>query len=342
MRFFLSSLLAVLLATAATTTAWAQGDEIGGAPGHPGDDPELREAYELALIRVRAWADGLELDTVALQANEPPIAGKKKLAEMLDLQLIFYHRGDEEERELVLGRVAEWVEQTRRPEYQDLLDCSDEDFAANSLSYMRIYILIDTFGLLEEQDLEAIRKVQSRMDADMPNRGPWQKAMFARYYQQLGLELPEILVGIGLEEGLVAGRLPLARYELRNAYNLMHEGFVASEYGSRHDQELFDAEDLVYLQSILIPLQRFAVDKRGFDLMGETVSSNSYLGFTQDPSYRAAVEVMLAGQNENGSWGNYEKHREEFGDLIEVHAYLHTSMVCAQALYDCFERERAH
>lgn len=42
-------------------------------------------------------------------------------------------------------------------------------------------------------------------------------------------------------------------------------------------------------------------------------------------------------QNENGSWGNYEKAREKWGDLLDAHLYLHTTAIAIRALIESFE-----
>ncbi|HKI84519.1 MAG TPA: hypothetical protein VKA63_09300, partial [Candidatus Krumholzibacteria bacterium] len=62
------------------------------------------------------------------------------------------------------------------------------------------------------------------------------------------------------------------------------------------------------------------------------------LGFTEDPSYQEAFALILESQNENGSWGDYEQHRAVYGDTLEVEGYLHTTLVCVQALVDVAER----
>jgi hypothetical protein len=154
----------------------------------------------------------------------------------------------------------------------------------------------------------------------------------------LGLEKPEALEGETLEGGIVERRVPLEKYGLNEAYELTHEVFVAFDYGALDEQALFDDEDLLYLHLVLLPLQQLTVQKQGFDLMGEVVSCNTYLGFTEDPSYRDAVESILAGQNENGSWGDYEAHRGTYGDTLEAQGYLHTTLVCVAALIDVFDR----
>ena len=235
--------------------------------------------------------------------------------------------------------LADPIAQVRTPEYQDLLTCTEVEFEANSLSYLRVYVLLDAFGLLEDADRDAAKLAQPRLDAEMAKRGAWQRAMFAQYYDQLGLEKPEALANTALSGGIVEQRKPLAEFDLTAAYGITHEVFVAYDYGRRSEQDLFDDKDLIYLRTILLPLQRIAVQKRGFDLMGEVVSCNTYLDNVEDSSYRAAVEIMLASQNENGSWGDYEAHRESYGDTLEAQAYLHTTLVCVAALIDVFERE---
>ncbi len=316
-------------------------------------------SIEPYLVRARQFADHLELNAAQLEAHDPPIAGKKKLAELLDLYLLLLRRESRESaRSTILARIDSLTLQVRTPGYQDLSHYSPKEFDANALSYLRVYVLLDRVHRFTPQDRAQLEGVKDLLDASIERRGAWQREMFAKYYRQLGLELPANLVdaegsdpsaqsaqgpdtdslATAREATVVARRIPFNQFNLQRAYSLTHEVFVAFDYGQNKEQKRFDADELQYLRSVLIPLQQLTVRKKSLDLLAEVLSCRAYLGFTEDPSYQKAFALILESQNENGSWGDYEQHRAVYGDTLEVEGYLHTTLVCVQALVDVAER----
>ncbi len=261
-------------------------------------------------------------------------------------------------RSAILARLDSLTLQVRTPAYQNLSRCTPAEFDANALSYLRVYVLLERLHRFTPQDREQIERVKTLFDTSLARRGAWQREMFAKYYQRLGLTLPASLSDSADSTGssdlahgsaadsltsprattIVSRRIPFAQFNLQRAYALTHEVFVAFDYGQKNQQERFDADDLRYLRSVLIPLQRLTVRKKSLDLLAEVLSCCAYLGFTEDPSYQEAFQLILQSQNENGSWGDYESHRAVYGDTLEVEGYLHTTLVCVQALVDVSER----
>ena len=311
------------------------------------------------LAGAHRFADGLVLNAAQLESHDPPIAGKKKLAELLDLYLLLLKRETSEAgRAAIFCRLDSLTLQVRTPAYQNLPRCSAAELDANALSYLRVYVLLDRIHRLTPEDKEQIGRVKALLDESLARRGPWQREMFAEYYRRLGLALPAVLrdstdppdedgpangssadsLSSSRDATVVSQRIPFAQYNLQRAYALTHEVFAAFDYGEREQQQRFDEEDLRYLKSVLIPLQQLTVRKQSLDLLAEVLSCRAYLGFNEDPSYRQALGLILTSQNANGSWGDYEAHREVYGDTLEVEGYLHTTLVCVQALVDVSRR----
>jgi hypothetical protein len=320
-------------------------------------DEMAESAIEPQLARARAFADGLNLNVAQLEAHDPPIAGKKKLAELLDLYLLLLRRESSDTgRSVILARIDSLTSQVRTPGYQNLSQLGPDEFDASALSYLRVYVLLQRVHLFTQRDREQIEGVKNLLDASIARRGAWQREMFGEYYRRLGLELPPTLSDstdsdADLAQGsaadslagarfttVISRRIPFTQFNLQRAYALTHEVFVAFDYGQKKEQKRFDAGDLQYLRSVLVPLQQLTVKKKSLDLLAEVLSCRAYLGFTQDPSYQQAYALILASQNKNGSWGDYEQHRSVYGDTLEVEGYLHTTLVCVQALIDVSER----
>jgi hypothetical protein len=88
---------------------------------------------------------------------------------------------------------------------------------------------------------------------------------------------------------------------------------------------------------VLPPLIERYVAAKNADLVGELLSSMTYLGWHGDPAYARAVLYLLDAQNPNGTWGEYEAYRPQFGKYLEHHVYLHTTMVVLAALMEVYE-----
>lgn len=305
----------------------------GGAPPVEAQ----RAAYLRAKAAARAWLDRLEVDCADLQRHN--VKGKKKLAEILDAYLSLYrHAPDAAEREGIRKRVEALTQQTRRPEYHNLRDCPEAELTQNSMSYLRVLVLMDEFGLDTNAYREEVRRAKPRLDAHIEKRGPWQRAMFREYYDKLGLELPPVLTGTPpMEEGVISRRAPVAEIDDRAAYDLTHEVFVAFHYGLERKQTKFGPADLEYARWVFPALVARYVERRNPDLVGELVSCMTYLGWRSDPACRRGIEYLLASQNLDGSWGSYERHRPTYGKYLEQHVYLHTTMVVLDALIHVFE-----
>jgi hypothetical protein len=135
-------------------------------------------------------------------------------------------------------------------------------------------------------------------------------------------------------EGVVARRLPKARYRPATGYALTHEVSTAFRYGLRRTQDVFERDDLDYLRQVLPGLViRFAA-RKDLDLVAELVSSMTYLELHALPAYRTGVDLLLGSQNSNGTWGDYERHRATYGDDVDQKFYLHTTMVTLRALLE--------
>jgi hypothetical protein len=286
--------------------------------------------------KARKWLDGLQVNCAELIQNN--VKGKKKLTEILDAYLsLFRLAKDPAEKEGIRRRVDELTLQTKTAEYHNMASCPDEEFKENSMSYLRTAVLMEELGLDTSHYLREILAVKPRMDAHFETRGPWQRAMFAEYYDKFGLEKPPLLQGIPMEAGIISQRIPLEKYNNNMTYDLTHEVFVAFHYGLKRKQDRFSAADLAYAKDMLPKLTLRYLGRKDPDLVAELTSCMTYLGWHSDPAYRQGIEYLLGVQNSSGTWGNYERYREKYGKYLEHHVYLHTTMVVLESLTEAFE-----
>ena len=313
--------------------------ECKGGGSDPSIQPQDPRAgrYRHARSTALAWLDRLRVDTVELQ--EHGVKGKKKLGEILGGYWTFYKYSESaEQRAHIRRRVEQLTEQVKTRAYHNMLTCSDAELKQNSMSYFRVLVMMERFDLEPSAYRRRLLEAKGRFDAHLSQRGDWQRAMFAEYYEHFELKKPPVIQDARAKYGVISRRLPQAKYDDRAAYRLTHEVFVAFDYGERTEQARFDADDLAYLERTLPTLSQRIQQAKNPDLLAELLSCMTYLGFTADPRFTAGIDYLLESQNESGSWGSYESYREQYGKFLEQHLYLHTTVVASSALLEAFER----
>ena len=66
------------------------------------------------------------------------------------------------------------------------------------MSVFRVLKLMDQLHLDTTFYKEQLSQLMPRMNSHMMRRGPWQRAMFAKYYEDYGLTKPDILQKLGV------------------------------------------------------------------------------------------------------------------------------------------------
>src|SRR5262245_26104311 len=161
--------------------------------------------------------------------------------------------------------------------------------------------------------------------------------MFVEYYDRFGLAKPDFLAAVPMAKGIMAQRTPAAKVSHDGAYDLTHEVFVAFDYGGQHTAVGLTPGDRVYAAEVLPELLQRSLGARDPDLAGELISCLRYPGHRASPACRPGLDYLLDNQNSNGSWGDYERYRKQFGPYLEHHVYLHTTMVVLDALLAAYE-----
>jgi hypothetical protein len=293
-----------------------------------------RGAYSLSMRRAREWLDTLHVDPAALRSRG--IKGKKRLVELLDAYRRLWKVASEEARPQLLTRIREVVRVTYEPRYHDMLSIGDEWFKQDATSYLRAAVLMDRLGLDTRMYREEILRIHDRLNGHMKRRGPHQRRVFHWYYRHFGLEEPFPLQN-ALEAGVIARRKAPSGISGGQAYELTHEIYALFEYGDKLDTSPFSPEDVEYLHVVLPELTRRYVERNNPDLVAELVECQHYLRMHQDPSYRGAVEFLLAAQNGDGSWGSYGRQRQNLGEYVKLEFELHTTLVAIGALTAVFD-----
>jgi hypothetical protein len=312
------------------------------APGAPGaaavralPDLPRRAGFESAVARARRWLDKVDVDPVELE--ERGYGGAKLLAEILNAYAVLDRfAAVADDRAAIRARVAALARHVERPEYHAIADADDEAFARSSMSYLRVAILLERFGVDVTGYRRWIGELRPRLDAHMPARGGYQRGVFALYYDHFVMPRPAVLSAGASDRGVVSQRLPALSYDERTMYELTHWVFLAFEYGARTDQDLFDAGDLAYLRATVPELVYDAMRIPDPDIVAELRSCMTYLGMHDDPMARKALDFLLDRQNEDGTWGDYEMLRIAHGRFVDQAYSLHTTQVALIALVEAY------
>ncbi len=283
-----------------------------------------------ALDRTAGWLDGLHLDPFALRAKG--LNGRKQLVALLDAWRWLYLVAEGPRKEAIAARIAKVVAPVAEARFHDLATTDDVTFKQVATSYLRCAFLMDKLGLDTTNYLAEIRKVQKRFDDHMPMRGHHQKLAMRSYYQHFGLTFPGGLITGRPKGSLITQRRPAVAIGLIDSYHLAHEVMAAYDFGDRPEATPYSAADLTYLETVLHMLMLHHIERKDPDILAELVFSAILIDRARLPSVPRAIEVMLAAQNANGSFGSYPRVEAKLGRLADFEVYVHTAMVVNHAI----------
>jgi hypothetical protein len=296
--------------------------------GHRGD-------YERAIRRAGAWLEPLSVDPAELRAHG--IKGKKKLVELIDAWGRLYQVAEGGRAQAdILARIDLLAEVTRTDAYHDMLEIDDVSFKQDATSYLRAAYLLDGLGLDIERYRAGIAEAEPRLDAHMPQRGPFQQYGFHVYYAHFGLEEPFPLAS-ALEDGLIARRAPAETMDRYDAYAVTHEIFMPYDYGDDLEATPFTVDDLRYLRVVLPQLVDVWMARQDPDLVAELVSCLRFIRAVDLPAYTEGLAFLLRTQHPDGHWGDYRAEAERIGAWATTYKLeLHTTTVAIDALTVAF------
>jgi hypothetical protein len=142
-------------------------------------------------------------------------------------------------------------------------------------------------------------------------------------------------------KGLLAARRGTDSLSVEDVYALVHEVFYLSDQGDR-DMKWPSADARLWAQAALPFLVRRAIRDDDADLLAELLVATRFAGFSSNEAFADGVRHLLTRQNENGSFGRYERRRAELARAgsrfdVDVGGYLHTTEVAIWALVQARE-----
>jgi hypothetical protein len=294
-----------------------------------------RQRYETALKQALRFLGRLEVDPVALKRSPIKIAGKKKLAEILDAHALIARRGPPRLQSAAQLGFRRAAQPAYRKAYHDMARVDDRTFKQNSTSYLRVAYLMDRMKMDTAVYQKHLRAIHSRLDAHLAGRGPHQQLMFRLYYKHFGLKTPFALHTAFRHCWTKRHRNPY-RIGRMYAYQMTHEIFAAHRFGKTTQKSLWTAADRDYLSRALNVLTVSYLHRKNLDLAAELLTAMHVLDLHGMPVFREGLALLFKGQNENGSFGRYPRLRRRYGDAVDVKYVLHTTLVAIEALITAF------
>ncbi len=289
--------------------------------------------YKKLLNRTLQFANNLDFNLAYIRNKG--LKDKKYLAEFLGLYLKLNKSAiSKKQKKEIRKRLAPFYKETLKASYHNMATVNDKLFKANSMSYMRIMWLLNELGYDISLYKKELEKVQKRMDNHMNVRGPWQRAVFDKYYDFFKIKKPIALNNAKKLKGSIGTKEKLVFYDRAKAYEITHFIFAAYDYGNKKTQSRFDNQDLNYLKEILPQIIKKFELKNNDDLVGELLTCQILIGDTTNKAFKMSYQRLMNKQNNDGSFGNYERGRNKHGKDLEFRYYLHTTLVCSETFIE--------
>ena len=292
-----------------------------------------------ALDKAQAWLDARPLDPFALR--QKGLNGRKQLVAQLDAWRWLYLLAEGPRKDWLRARIERAAAPTTEARFHDLLTTEDIILKQVATSYLRCAFIMDKVGPDTAAYQVEIGKAKARIDAHLPYRGHHQKMAIKSYYDHFGLAFPDGLLTGRPKGSIITQRRPANSLSLIDAYHLAHEVMAAYDFGDRPQATPFGDADLIYLETVLHLLMLQHIERRDPDILGELVFSAVLIGRARLPSVPGAIDVMLAAQNPNGSFGSYPEVEAKLGKSADFEVYTHTLMVVTHAIAASWQAAKA-
>jgi hypothetical protein len=225
----------------------------------------------------------------------------------------------------------------RGPSFHDLASLDDATFDEDSMSYVRGCWYASELGWDTTEWRAAIAAILPRLNASLPRRGVHQRLSFSLLYAALGLTFEEDFDALFQKTGIAT--LRDFRYwvsEPGMGYDFTHEIFGGTWRG-RRPLPVANVAQRRYAERATYMLMHVHLTEKNHDLVAELAMDRLYLGAAFDDQLRFAADLLLAGQNPDGSFGFHTEEliRQQKGNPkydVKIGGNLHTTLVSLWAL----------
>jgi hypothetical protein len=302
----------------------------------------IENARKNSLRFLESIAD--QMDPVRLR-QENGMKGKTFFVTYLNSYLLLSNAASDSEKIVYKNKISGLLNPLNTPEYHNLGVSPIKEFKQDIISYLNACRLLTKFGFDTDNYKKEIEKIHDRiMDpAHLAARGV-DNTMALTYMLEInGFDGPYTNCEIYQRPACVMKSHPdISNIDLTDqmqtlkAYDITHEIFYLTNFGA-NPVECASPEDLEYAKNMVAVLLAKAMQQDNPDIAAELCVCLDYLGIRDHELYDVCIDYLLDGQNEDGSWGDYdwaeEYVRENRPDyIVEVGLYLHTVRVVLWAL----------
>lgn len=301
------------------------------APAPEGD----RAAIDSSLEKAVAWVDALRVDPKALR-DEHGMRGKKYLTEKLFVYFaLATAEKDPGKRAAIVEKFKTAFAPAADPEFHAFDDADLKLFREEAMSYLNALYLASRLGLADPAHGKSVAEKQPAIAKDLPNRAVHWQMTFVFLLSKLGATPPVTLDSLA-PKTILASRRATNGLSTEDTYGLVHEISVLASYGES-PVRWPTPESRLYAQAALPVLVERCIRDNDADLLAEVLVAMRFSGFDSNTAFADGVRHLLTRQNENGSFGNYERRRAELLRAksrfdVDVGGYLHTTEVAIWAL----------
>jgi hypothetical protein len=301
-----------------------------------------KSAKELAIEKGLVWLSTLDADPLRLSARN--LKGKKHFVEKLYAYYqVYLHEKCADKKRVLLRSMSVMLQCTNNPQYHKLPQ-DKKKFKEDIMPYIHACYIMEKLGL----DTRAYRNMLSnylpQIYDHMKPRNVTPKMMFITFLQNLGYPTPLQLDEL-IKRSKTAEMQEVAKYKIDGEklitymYDLCHEVFVFTNYGQKSLAAIIEPYRTYLMQTIPLLIERLLKegDERHLDNLAELVVCLGYMDGGSSAAFEAGIDYILGHQNNDGSFGDYERARDYFLQRginydVDIKQYLHTTEVCLWAL----------
>lgn len=301
----------------------------------PSAAPAEKAAIDAAIEKATAWIDALPVDPKALR-EEREMRGKKYFAEKLFAYAsLAAKESDPTKKAAIVAKFEAAFAPARAPEFH-AFDATDVKLLREeSMSYLTALWLASRLGVALPEGAKSVAEKKDAILKDLPNRAVHWQMNFVFLLEKLGHAAPGGLAPLA-QKTILANKRPTNSLSVEEIYGLAHEIFVLSAFGDE-PMRWPTPESRLYAQAALPALVQRAIRDNDADLLAELLVAMRLADLAPGAAYEDGVRHLLSRQNENGSFGTYERRRAELARAgsrfdVDVGGYLHTTEVAIWAL----------
>ncbi len=295
-----------------------------------------------SVLRGIRWIDTVDADPFLL--NSQGLKGKKHFMEKLYAYYqVYKHTDDETLKDSLHRKMKRMLKITENPAFHELPE-NEMGFKSEIMTYLHICYLMEQLGGATKEYRRIISGYLPRLQEHILLRYITPRLMFVNLLQSLNLASPVMLEPL-ISQSKTAEMRDLTHANINGlkfvsyVYDICHEVFVFTNYGARPVTFLEKEYQQYLVATVPMLVERILEegDWKHINLLAELLVCYRYLDIEETSVYYNGIEAVLAMQQDDGSFGDYDIFEQYCRDKgieynVTIKKYLHATEVCLWAL----------